>query len=151
MIAHGYGAGLAFFYKNYPALAGLKGFNVYSIDWLGMGNSSRPAYPPRPGTDEESITQSEDFFLDALEEWRVAKKIDKMTLVGHSLGGYLSAVYALKHPEIVEKLILVSPVGVPAHPEIIEEPQSYRYAFVKKMFSWSITPQSAIRFETFSH
>eukprot|EP00967_Tisochrysis_lutea_P084670 scaffold118492_cov19-Tisochrysis_lutea.AAC.1 len=35
-----------------------------------------------------------------------------MVLVGHSLGGYLSACYALKYPEHVEHLILVCPAGV---------------------------------------
>ena len=38
-------------------------------------------------------------------------------LVGHSLGGYLSAQYNLRFPEKMTKLILLSPVGVPQRPE----------------------------------
>src|SRR5436190_476918 len=35
---------------------------------------------------------------------------------GHSLGGYLSVNYCLKYPSHVDRLILVSPVGVPNNP-----------------------------------
>jgi pimeloyl-ACP methyl ester carboxylesterase len=52
--------------------------------------------------------------VESLEEWREKMNLEKMTLVGHSLGGYLSAVYALRYPERVERLILLSPAGVPA-------------------------------------
>ena len=38
--------------------------------------------------------------------------LEKIVLLGHSMGGYLSCRYALKYPENVERLILVSPVGV---------------------------------------
>ena len=38
--------------------------------------------------------------------------IDKMVLVGHSMGGYLAAAYALKYPEHIKHLILVCPAGI---------------------------------------
>lgn len=41
--------------------------------------------------------QAEDFFLESLEAWREAQGIEVMTLIGHSLGGYLSLAFALKY------------------------------------------------------
>lgn len=38
------------------------------------------------------IAQAENFFLESLESWRQAQGIEVMTLIGHSLGGYLSTV-----------------------------------------------------------
>ena len=51
-----------------------------------------------------------DFFLNSFERWREKQPgLDKFILVGHSLGGYLSAIYSIENPERVEKLILLSP------------------------------------------
>ncbi|KAG0256151.1 hypothetical protein DFQ27_005876 [Actinomortierella ambigua] len=125
VMCHGYGAGLGFFFRNYLSLSQLPGYKIYAIDWLGMGGSSRPEFnfkhsPKTPVNDV--VKQAENFFLDALEEWREKQQIEKMTLLGHSLGGYLSAVYALKYPDRVEKLILVSPAGIPESPEAGKAP-----------------------------
>ncbi|KAF8976065.1 hypothetical protein BGZ52_008331, partial [Haplosporangium bisporale] len=112
VICHGYGAGLGFFYRNYHSLSQIPNAKIYAIDWLGMGGSSRPDFKFKHSSKtpvNDVVKQAEDFFISALEELREVQKIDKMILIGHSLGGYLSAVYALKHPERVEKLILASP------------------------------------------
>ena len=37
------------------------------------------------------IDVAENYFVDALEAWRLSMKIAKLILVGHSLGGFLSA------------------------------------------------------------
>jgi cardiolipin-specific phospholipase len=89
-----------------------------------MGLSSRPspkAFDPPPKTSlPESVSarvkRAEDFFVDSLEAWREKGGYEKMTLIGHSLGGYLSAAYTLKYPSRVDRLILISPVGIPPNP-----------------------------------
>ena len=116
VILHGYGAGLGFFYKNYEPLSRSKGWQLYALDLLGMGRSSRPPFRLKGKEREAQITEAEDWFIDSLEEWRVKRKIEKMTLVGHSMGGYMAVCYALKYPGRLNKLVLASPVGIPEDP-----------------------------------
>ncbi|KAI7903284.1 Alpha/Beta hydrolase protein [Cokeromyces recurvatus] len=115
VICHGYGAGLGFFYRNFQDLSQQKGWRLFAIDWLGMGNSSRPKWTISKASNQtwDDIVQVEDHFVESLESWRTKVGIDKMTLMGHSLGGYFATCYALKYPERVQKLILVSPAGIP--------------------------------------
>ena len=71
------------------------------------------AFEIQPGK-TGSVEAAEEFFIDSLEEWRQAQGIDRMILFGHSLGGYLSACYAMKYPDRVEHLFLISPGLHPA-------------------------------------
>jgi cardiolipin-specific phospholipase len=116
VMLHGYGAGLGFFYKNFEPLSRLKGWQLHALDMLGMGRSTRPAFKIKAKEREEAIREAEAWFVDALEEWRIKRKIDRFTLLGHSLGGYMAVAYALKYPGHLNKLILASPVGIPEDP-----------------------------------
>ncbi|EAT87152.2 hypothetical protein SNOG_06088 [Parastagonospora nodorum SN15] len=116
VMLHGYGAGLGFFYRNFESLSRAEGWKVYALDLLGMGRSSRPNFKIHAKDKQAKIDESESWFIDALEEWRVKRGIDKFTLLGHSLGGYLAVAYALKYPGHLNKLILASPVGIPEDP-----------------------------------
>ena len=116
VMLHGYGAGLGFFYKNFEPLTRAAGWKLYALDMLGMGNSSRPTFKIHAKDQQGKITEAENFFVDALEDWRKARQIDKFTLLGHSMGGYLAVSYALKYPGRLNKLILASPVGIPEDP-----------------------------------
>ncbi|QKX53475.1 uncharacterized protein TRUGW13939_00554 [Talaromyces rugulosus] len=121
VILHGYGAGLGFFYKNFEPLSRAKGWHLYALDLLGMGRSTRPSFKIKAKDRQEAISEAEDWFIDALEEWRVKQKIDRLTLMGHSMGGYMAVAYALKYPGRLNKLILVSPVGIPEDPYAVNE------------------------------
>jgi cardiolipin-specific phospholipase len=116
VMVHGYGAGLGFFYKNFEGLSRPKGWKLWALDLLGMGRSSRPPFRVHSKDHKGKITEAENWFVDALEEWRVKKNINKFTLLGHSLGGYMAVAYALKYPGHLKKLILASPVGIPEDP-----------------------------------
>lgn len=116
VMLHGYGAGLGFFYKNFEGLSRAEGWKIYALDLLGMGRSSRPPFRIRAKDRQASIREAEDWFVDSLEEWRKERNLERFTLFGHSLGGYLAACYCLKYPGHVNKLFLVSPVGIPEDP-----------------------------------
>lgn len=121
VMLHGYGAGLGFFYRNFESLSRAEGWKVYALDLLGMGRSSRPNFKIHAKDKEGKIQEAESWFVDALEEWRVKRGLEKFTLLGHSLGGYLAVAYALKYPGHLNKLILASPVGIPEDPYAVNE------------------------------
>jgi cardiolipin-specific phospholipase len=121
VLLHGYGAGLAFYFRNLSTLAtwaANKGASVYAIDWLGMGLSARVPFSIRARRDDipGRVHEAESFFVESLEEWRKKMGLPKMTLVAHSLGAYFSVVYALRYPDRVSRLVLLSPAGVPRGP-----------------------------------
>lgn len=100
---------------------------MYAVDWLGMGRSARVPFVVKAKRDDIQgrVTEAENFFTDALEEWRIKQGFEKMALVGHSLGGYLSVAYALRFPTRVSRLILLSPAGVPRDPNSMDPAQEF--------------------------
>jgi len=48
-----------------------------------------------------------------LAAWLRAAGVEPSHLVGHSLGGFVCARLAVRRPELVRRLVLVSPAGVP--------------------------------------
>src|SRR5579871_4980817 len=98
ILLHGLGGDRSAWAFTVPALA--KKFHVYAPDQVGFGDSDKPLIDYRISTLVE--------FLDAF-----CKKlnIQKATLVGNSLGGWVALDFALKHPDRVNKLMLVDSAG----------------------------------------
>jgi len=83
-------------------------YEVHSIDLPGMGLSSRDM----PSEEISSNQLAIDYFVNAIESYRKVSGLDRFTLVGHSFGGFMGANYAMKHPEYLNNLVLLSPLGV---------------------------------------
>ena len=60
-----------------------------------------------------------DGAVQDLEALRQALDLDRISLLGHSLGGHLAYLYAARHPERMESLILVD-VGPPLDEELLQ-------------------------------
>jgi pimeloyl-ACP methyl ester carboxylesterase len=57
-----------------------------------MGCSSREPY--KVISAEDSVA----YFVKFVEGWRIVKNITNFFMCGHSLGGYMATIYALKYP-----------------------------------------------------
>lgn len=134
VLMHGYASGIGFFYNNLEHFS--KKFDrVIAIDWLGFGASSRHSKGhyvcpkrgifsdiidnllPQSSIPKHNPQESIDFFVNGLHQFieddeDLRSTENKFCIAGHSLGGYLTARYTLKHPEKIERLIMISP-GTP--------------------------------------
>mmetsp|Transcript_1705 Transcript_1705/g.2390 ORF Transcript_1705/g.2390 Transcript_1705/m.2390 type:complete len:456 (+) Transcript_1705:85-1452(+) len=96
--------------------------------------------------DKEKVKVSEEFFLDAFDTWRKEKGLEKIILIGHSLGGYLSTSYTIQNPDVVVKLINVSPVGIPRPKKNYMDNYPDNWKFRNGKWLWeNSTPQQLVR------
>lgn len=161
VLAHGFGAGLGFFgIANMAALAA-QYERVVAFDWRGMGGSSRPGChrAPRlrtgcgwlPSFCDSRFTPKDAirWFVDSFEEFCECNGMTQFDLVGHSLGGYLSAMYAYHHPGRVRRLVLASPAGMlmpGADAAIVPaEALPLQMRLVDAAWSANVTPQQLVR------
>jgi pimeloyl-ACP methyl ester carboxylesterase len=79
-----------------------KGYRVLAPDQIGFGKSSKPE---NYQFTFQQLAQNTKALLDSLQ-------IQKINVVGHSMGGMLAARFALMFPTVTEKLILVNPIGL---------------------------------------
>ncbi|KAG9329937.1 hypothetical protein JZ751_028508 [Albula glossodonta] len=99
--------GVGLWVRNLDSLSAAR--PVLAFDLLGFGRSSRPHFPSDPALAEDQLVRS-------IEQWRQALGLERMILLGHSLGGYLATSYAIQHPDRVSHLILADPWGFPERP-----------------------------------
>ena len=96
--------------KNFPAMyweqtandLSKDGYRVIMPDQIGFGKSSKPG---NIQFTFQLLAQNTKALLDKL-------KVEKVNVLGHSMGGMLATRFALMYPDTVEKLILENPIGL---------------------------------------
>jgi pimeloyl-ACP methyl ester carboxylesterase len=78
-----------------------EGFRVIVPDQIGYGRSSKPIIP----YNFHDWARNTQLLLKSL-------RIEKATIVGHSMGGMLAARFATQYPAITERLVLYNPIGL---------------------------------------
>lgn len=104
VFVHGSGPGAtgwSNFKHNYKVFADA-GFRCIVPDLLGFGFS----------TTDEDVAYSWDLLVGGIKGLCDALGLEKVTLVGNSMGGAVAIQVALDHPELVERMILMAPGGL---------------------------------------
>jgi pimeloyl-ACP methyl ester carboxylesterase len=129
VLIHGTGASLHTF-EDWTAQ--LKNdYRIVRMDIPGYGLTG--AFPDR----DYSI----DNYVDFLKDFLVSLKIKKCVLGGNSLGGGIAWNFAVKYPEMVDKLILIDASGYPSNSKSL--PLAFQVAqtpILKNIFTF-ITPR----------
>ena len=78
-----------------------EGFRVVAPDQIGYGRSSKPIIP----YNFNDMARNTRAILQSL-------KIDRVMVVGHSMGGMLATRFATQYPGMVERVVLYNPIGL---------------------------------------
>jgi pimeloyl-ACP methyl ester carboxylesterase len=102
LMIHGLGGNASHWKRNIETLS--KKFRCIAVDLPGYGSSSKVERA-------EANTQL-DFYADIIASLLKKLKIPTAVIMGHSMGGQVSMILALKYPALVNKLVLVAPAGL---------------------------------------
>ena len=98
ILLHGLGGSTQAWQFNIGPLA--EKFHVFVPDQIGFGKSDKPLVNYRIRT-----------YVDFLDQFCKQLKIERATLVGNSMGGWIAAAFTAAFPDRVDKLVLVDAAG----------------------------------------
>jgi pimeloyl-ACP methyl ester carboxylesterase len=84
------------------------GFQFITMDLPGYGLTGK--------WNKEYSTEN---YLELINKFTKNLKINKFSIVGNSLGGFMAWNYSIKHPTKVESLVLISPAAYPLDPPFV--------------------------------
>lgn len=99
VLLHGLAGSSAWWRYTMPALA--QHFTTHAPDLVGFGRSR--------GALRASIAER----ADLLGAWMEAMSLPRSHIIGHSMGAQIAIHLAAKHPERVDKLVVVGGAGIP--------------------------------------
>ncbi len=95
-----------------PDSLALSGLHTIAIDLPGFGASDKPE-----GMDY-TIERFTNTIVKFIHETKIVEddNIDKISIVGHSLGGYIAAQVAVEKNDLIDKLVLIDSSGMLKEP-----------------------------------
>jgi pimeloyl-ACP methyl ester carboxylesterase len=120
-----------------PAVLLLHGWSAFKELWwsalLALGPHARAFAPDMPGHGGSPLHGSTSMHLIAerVARFCAARGLERIALVGHSMGGNVALELALAHPELVERLVLVDPAVQPA------EMPPFTRSYLDETFGWA--------------
>lgn len=90
-----------------------RGFDVWGFDFAGYGGSDRPAAFAREAERGEPIGRASDAagqLARVVAHVRLASGRQRVSLVAHSWGTIVAGLFASRHPDEVERLVLFGPI-----------------------------------------
>jgi pimeloyl-ACP methyl ester carboxylesterase len=101
ILLHGLAGSTAWWRRNVGVLS--RHYKVYLVDWPGFGTMCQYRR-------HFSVAGAVGWLGDLLGVWGLSK----VSLVGHSMGGLIAAIFAARWPDRLAKLVLVAPaIGLP--------------------------------------
>lgn len=106
-----------------PTLLLLHGFAADKNVWLEQAKLLTPQFhviaPDLPGWGDSTRVEGASYNIDAqvarLQGFIAALRLQRVVLIGHSMGGAIAGVYAAEHPEHVAELVLIDSFGLKAN------------------------------------
>jgi pimeloyl-ACP methyl ester carboxylesterase len=109
LLVHGYLASHVIWEDALSALGA--SFHVVAPDLPGFGESEKPS-PSR-------YSYTSDAFAESLVDLVAALDLPRVSVCGHALGGAVALAMAADHPDVVDRLVLVSPIVYPPNIDTI--------------------------------
>lgn len=124
LLIHGIGGSLVFDEVIKPLSAK---FRVIVIDLPGFGNSDKPR-----------IDYTIEFYSEFIRNFCVALNLERINLVGLSIGGMIAADFASKQPEKVVNLFLAGSAGLKSVTNCLNNEIAFKvFSFFMKYFVFS--------------
>ena len=120
-------------------------YHTIAVDLIGFGGSDKPKDV------NYTIEQFSEFILEFIEKIGLSGDDRKITLVGHSLGGYIAVDFAIRNKGLIEKLVLLDSSGflkgpTPLLEQYLNAAKYPSYDSVRNVFeqmvaqSWKVLP-----------
>ncbi len=137
LLIHGGNIGWGAWYPNIAELS--QHFAVYAIDLPGAGRSTRLNY--------RTLDPEKDF-LHVVENFIKTLGLKNLNLIGCSIGGWIALQLALRHSELIHRIVVEDSVGFANHAGISDKLISF-YPLALLLSKTVINPQKRGNVEKF--